>query len=205
MRGIFRLLVSAVAGLLLLLAGGLVVYTAETVADEIGYTAIIRRFIREGWSAMVDAGYVDYILVAAVFFSGGAVALWVDYLIRPENPFKGTINKITKTVTGKTFRNEVVILDGVRYEDCHFYNVKFVFNGGKTELTGNTISGFTLSTDIKEIKQYLMFAGEMGGLAFPAVGDKGPIIFTGVAGAYKPKSASQSSGSQSDTGEKTQP
>jgi hypothetical protein len=54
-----------------------------------------------------------------------------------------------KTVVGKTFRNEVIILDGTKYVGCTFENVTFKYNGTTPiQLSGNQVSGtIRLATD----------------------------------------------------------
>ena len=46
------------------------------------------------------------------------------------------------SVVGKTFRNEVVPLDGYNYSNCEFYNVTFKYNGTTAvQFTHNNIHG----------------------------------------------------------------
>jgi len=78
MRAAIRYVITVAAAILI----GLAVYTAQAVVDEVGYTAAVRRIIREGWSAVVDAGYADLFTWGALFFSGVALALWTDYCLR---------------------------------------------------------------------------------------------------------------------------
>lgn len=45
-------------------------------------------------------------------------------------------------ITGRTFRNEKVLLDGHKYTDCTFDNVTFTYNGtALVAFTHNTING----------------------------------------------------------------
>jgi len=78
MRRLFRLALTGIAAVFF----GLAIFTAETVADAVGYTDWIRSLVRDGWSAMIDAGYASWIQAGALFFGGAALALWVDFLIR---------------------------------------------------------------------------------------------------------------------------
>ena len=68
MRRLFRLALTGIAAVFF----GLAIFTAETVADAVGYTDWIRSLVRDGWSAMIDAGYASWIQAGALFF-GGAV------------------------------------------------------------------------------------------------------------------------------------
>jgi hypothetical protein len=47
-----------------------------------------------------------------------------------------------ETVVGKTFRNEIVPLDGRSYSNCQFFNVTFEYNGtGPVQLLNNAFHG----------------------------------------------------------------
>lgn len=74
MRAGFRYIVTGIGtALFVVFALGV-----ETVATEWGYVS----FIQGGWRAVVDAGYADWVRWGALFFSGGAVALWIDSWLR---------------------------------------------------------------------------------------------------------------------------
>ena len=38
-------------------------------------------------------------------------------------------------VKGKTFKNQVVVLDGTRYEECNFADCTMVYSGGPADLS----------------------------------------------------------------------
>lgn len=78
MKNIIRIIVSLIA----LVLTGLAVFTLETVADELGWTGRVREAVRGGVRAVFDAGYADYVLYGAIFFSGITLAMWLDFFIR---------------------------------------------------------------------------------------------------------------------------
>jgi len=53
----------------------------------------------------------------------------------------------TTKVTGKTFENKEVRLDGREYHDCTIRNCTIKYGGGKTGLHGNRISGCQFDFD----------------------------------------------------------
>ncbi len=187
MRKAFRYFVSGIAAFGLLILGGLAVYTAETVADELGYSGLIRGLIKRGWSAMIETGYFELSLWFVLFFFGAAAALWVDYFLRPKNTFVETKIRVEERVRGKFFRNMEIILDGMAYEDCNFYNVTFVYDGGFMEMTGNKIHGCDIRTNIRQIEYYVKFLGELGFVDAPFYGPNGKLEFSGFEKHTIPK------------------
>jgi hypothetical protein len=66
----------------------------------------------------------------------------------PEPKFRVLSEDQLIHVQNKTFRNEVVELDGRHYDECTFINVTFVYQGtANVKFTHNHISGFGISTD----------------------------------------------------------
>jgi hypothetical protein len=57
-------------------------------------------------------------------------------------PSVSIANPITlKSITGRTFQNERVPLDGCAYIGCAFNQVTFVFNGGPCSVTRCSVNG----------------------------------------------------------------
>lgn len=181
MRAALRYGASAIAGLLLLLFGGLTVFTAETVADEIGWTEIVRSTVRSGWNSVTEAGYAAWLVAATILFVGASAALWADYLLRPKNPFAGTKKKIVKKFAGRLFQNEEVHLDGCSYRECTFRNVKLIHNGGKFELVKNKFSGVVISTESIEISSHVELLAQFHFLKTPIYGNTGELRMDGVS------------------------
>ncbi|RUU44108.1 hypothetical protein EOD08_11205 [Mesorhizobium sp. M6A.T.Ca.TU.002.02.2.1] len=119
-------------------------------------------------------------LLTFVFVSGAAAALWLEYVLRPKDPFSETIEIITQKVDGKTFVNEQVPLDGYHYENCTFQNTTFLYNGGRFAFNGNTIEGLFLRSNVNEINQFVRLMGGFGMLSVPAVNEEGNVSFAGV-------------------------
>ncbi len=79
------------------------------------------------------------VVVVCMLLTWGAAAF--DYYDRHKSPFPIWPHPYAPIlVIGKTFRNEEVPLDGYRYSNCVFINVKFVYNG--TTAIGVTDSKF---------------------------------------------------------------
>ena len=72
-------------------------------------------------------------------------------------------------VSNKYFHNERVPLDGFRYSNCTFENVTFVYDGGKTEFSNNTVRGYTIASDSPVINAAMKVFFEMGIVSGPAV------------------------------------
>jgi hypothetical protein len=55
------------------------------------------------------------------------------------DPYRPTV------VVGKTFRNEIVPLDGYSYSNCKFYNVTLLYNGTTPiQFIGNDLYGYRI-------------------------------------------------------------
>lgn len=74
MRKLSRIIFSAVA----LIALTLLTFTTELIAEQMGLV----RLVQGGWRVVVDAGYDEFVFWATIFFCGGALALWIDWLLR---------------------------------------------------------------------------------------------------------------------------
>jgi hypothetical protein len=86
------------------------------------------------------------VLIAAIYAATYVYAVW---FVPPQTVKDGTIfSKFAdpytpRIVSGKTFENEKVLLDGIEYDYCIFTNVTFVYNGTTSiRFTHNTVSGF---------------------------------------------------------------
>jgi hypothetical protein len=78
MRKIFKIAITAIAFVLSLVA----IVTGETILTELGWVKLVQRLIRDGWSAVGEAGFGDFIIFGAVLFTGATMALWADTLLR---------------------------------------------------------------------------------------------------------------------------
>lgn len=78
MRSHIRLISTLVTAGLVILAG----YTIEIAADELGWAMFVRAAIRDGWSAMGDAGYDQYVVWSIFFSLGVTLTLWIDFLVK---------------------------------------------------------------------------------------------------------------------------
>jgi hypothetical protein len=59
-----------------------------------------------------------------------ALQTWFNQKLEAPSQFaKWPDHYMPTLITGKTYRNEEVILDGYAYSNCEFYNVTFVYNG----------------------------------------------------------------------------
>jgi hypothetical protein len=95
------------------LAVGLAIFTTETVADELGWTAAVRAFVKSGPSAMLEAGY-DATIIALFWFLTGALAVsWGDWLFRRWEASKRVQNWQHFTVDWQGGRSIINKLHGV--------------------------------------------------------------------------------------------
>lgn len=186
MRKLFRLAISGIATFAVLILGGLAVFTAETAADELGYSGFIRGIIKHGWAMMLQTGYFELALWATLFFCGGAAALWADHFLRPKNAHLKTKTKIESRVTGKTLQNIEITLDGIAHQKCIFRNVTFIYDGGIFEFSHNEVVGCHVKTNILETERYVRFLAELGFMRVPLYGDKGKIELTGFKTSKDP-------------------
>jgi hypothetical protein len=128
LKKIFRLFISLVAFVMLVLA----TLTVEVASEEFGWIETLKVAIRGRIRAMFDWGYDQWVLRGLIFFSGADVALWIDFIIRKKTMVQiADVDKISGFHVAEIFRNQEVLLDGHSYKNCKFYNVNFVYNGGK--------------------------------------------------------------------------
>lgn len=179
MRKLFRYTVSAIAAFLFLIASGLAVFTAETVADEIGYTALIRNLIKNGVSDMFNAGYFELAFYGFLFFAGGAITLWIDYLIRPSTVKVNTKLKIENTIKKKEYMNTEVKVDGNMFVECKFNNVTFIYNGGASGFKNCEFMGYNVTSEISEVNVIFYFLHQLDMLKAPLRSDEGLLPKTG--------------------------
>jgi hypothetical protein len=76
-------------------------------------------------------------------------------------------------ITGRTFRNQRVLLDGHDYQNCTFENVTLVYNGRVGNFSNNVVRGFLLSSDLPEINSAMKLLFDMGFLKIPLISDAG--------------------------------
>lgn len=154
LRTILRYALTAVAGVLLALA----YFTVETAADEAGYTDFIRRVVRGGWSAMVDAGYSEWVISLATFFSGGAIALWADHWIR------GKPKQVPAEVSaGIYFKVGDSRFESVRIENTYNTHSWYCLSGAQLflfivferEIADGHIAVLTTAEDIEWLEHYI--------------------------------------------------
>ena len=77
-----RKLFLGISWLVTLLLGGLLVFTVETAAEEMGYVEYVRNLVSGGVIAVIDWRYADWILVGFSFFLGASIALVLDGQVR---------------------------------------------------------------------------------------------------------------------------
>lgn len=172
LRSIFRL---ALTGLLFLV-GVIAVVTVETAADEVGYTSAVRSILNNGVSAFKGWSYSDAALLLFAVLLGAVAALWIDYFIRKATTitFPKT-NRISETKRGQVFRNQEVLLDGIRYEQCEFHNVTFKYNGGIVAFTNNQIFGCVIASDVPELNGLAHLLHQFGFLRVPMMDEQGDV------------------------------
>lgn len=187
MRRLFRKAITTIGALLFLVASGLLVFTAETVAEATGYTAWIQGVVSSGMAFMFDAGLTDWAVRLALLFCGGAVALWIDSLLRKANPFEAAQDKVSNTFQGKNFYNEEVKLDGSAYVGCRFKNVTFIYSGGAFEFRDNFLDGYMLKTDVIEMNSLVRLMAELDMLKVPLLSDGGKLELKGVTKIANPQ------------------
>lgn len=123
MRGIVRTILSLLSVILL----GLLVFTLETVADELGWVGAVREFVRGETRELSEAGHSSIVYAAFLVTLGSALTLWADYVVRKLFPPK--LGKIKETIEGKLFRHERVPIDGRRFVKCTLDGVTLVYEG----------------------------------------------------------------------------
>ncbi|HWF59402.1 MAG TPA: hypothetical protein VN666_03730 [Nitrospira sp.] len=83
-----------------------------------------------------------------VVFSLILNAVGFYFLWHPRDPFAHWKDYVKEQINSKTFRNEVVILDGKSYRDCTFIDVTFQYDGNAPfEFTHNKV--FTHGVQMK--------------------------------------------------------
>lgn len=75
-------LVRIFGGISWLLVVGLTLFTAETVADELGWTEEVREFVRAGPGAMFSASYESWIAATFWLLTGAVSVSWLEWLFR---------------------------------------------------------------------------------------------------------------------------
>lgn len=89
-------------------------------------------------------------------------------------------------ITGKSFYNERVLLDGHAYSDCRFDHVTLVTNGGGFSLAHNDfITRPIISTDDPRILGAITVLAKMDLLKYP-LGINGQLIAPGITNAEGP-------------------
>lgn len=167
---------------LTLIVVALFVFTAETIADEAGWTDTVRAFVKGGWSAVVDAGYSDWLMAGTLFFGGITAALWGDHFFREWFPV--TFSKKKKRVEGQTFRHTKLVIDGKSFHNCTFDGVRLVYNGtGFYDFVGCRFLDFSISVETDSAK---------GAVALIKLlqASKRPVIFEGSQPQLPPETES---------------
>ena len=155
---------------------GLWIYFTENVADRLG----LDEFAKSGGQALLDSSYVEWISWSALFISGAAVALWIDYLLRPAPRTIEPVTNVTEFFQDRYYMNEEVLLDGCSYENCTFKSVKLVYNGGVFHFVGNTIEApISFRTESQEAQSILKFLTDLGIIQVPVIDEHGPMDFDG--------------------------
>ena len=80
MRQILRFVLSGISSSLWVL----VALNLEVWASTEGWD----RFFPDGWKTMTNLGYGNYLLYGALFVTGGATSLWMDYWLRRREEIK---------------------------------------------------------------------------------------------------------------------
>jgi hypothetical protein len=93
------------------------------------------------------------------FLEGGQTATYANVQF-PRQPDSYT----PAVVSGKTFKNERVLLDGTLYQECSFWNVTFIYNGTTSvKFTRNKIYGtFILRSDSPAVDGVLSLMKGLG-------------------------------------------
>jgi hypothetical protein len=176
--GIFLWFITIVAlGLLARIAWVLVGQNIEIVSSERGYD----KLLSQHWSEILDWLAVNgfWLSLATAALIGGAVALWINVILQPSaeagESETDAIEQEWQNFTGRTFRNEVVMLDYRSYIGCTFYNVTFVYDGGPTRLERNEIHGAMIRSKNSEINSAIQLLHEFGFLNRPVVDEHGEV------------------------------
>lgn len=121
----------------------------QALRDAPEVSALIPSFIRGGWW--------NYIPLA---FLIGAGVSWIVGRISKPGPTQSSVswrNPHFDIVSGHTYVNKSIEIDGKSFRDCSFENVSFIFHGlAPAEFLGNTkmSRGFSLDTDNPAIMLY---------------------------------------------------
>lgn len=107
--------------------------------------AVMRRPNRRRLSALLGFVPLGLMIVATIILVGRTLeigpfkeASTPAVFIKWPDPYRPT------TVIGKTFRSETVLLDGISYSGCEFYDVTFLYNGTTpVQFTNNKVFGRT--------------------------------------------------------------
>lgn len=160
-----------------MLFGGLLLYTAEIAAEELGWAGFVKRLIKEGIGVMSDVSANLWLSYGFLFFLGAAISLWIDSFIRAK--YTVTVNRETRireTIRGRLYANERVLIDGKRFENCTFRNARIVFNGGEMEFDGCTFDSLLFETEVLEADRVISLLHEMGMLNGPMLSADGERI-----------------------------
>jgi hypothetical protein len=114
MRWVIRFGLAALWGIV----ATLLMLTTETAADEMGYVSGVRAVVRQGWRAMVDAGYADWLVRLFWLLSGFVVAVWGEYGLRKIEARRATDFKAHATFgieAGFAFGSAVSGIDGMEW------------------------------------------------------------------------------------------
>jgi hypothetical protein len=119
-----------------------------TFRDLIDYLPQIYELFRKNFAAM---SILILGCITATFFITRLI-----YLHENTNEHLNEENYKPIAIVGKTFRNEIVPLDGYAYSDDTFENVTFVYNGTTPlQFTHNTVGGFVMKSDNPAINYVL--------------------------------------------------
>lgn len=164
MRNTLRIAFPLFAVLVSIPIGAIYRLNIENWAEHKGFDTILTG----GLQAVMDSSLGVWLIILFFVLIGGSIALWLDFFVRKYTTISiPKTRKVRTTVSGRTFRNEKVLLDGYRYEGCTFINCTLIYNGGAGELRNNKFDAPIIESDVPEIEKMIFLLNELGYVNVP--------------------------------------
>ena len=114
------------------------------------------------WPMLDENGWLLWL--AIIFFVGTIISSSVGwYLVTHPKPIDyGWDEYKFEIIEDKTFRNEVVVLDGKRFINCNFYNITFEYNGNApVQMIDVKIGGINIKSENPSIQTMMKIFKEL--------------------------------------------
>lgn len=134
-------------------------YVFGYIADGLGIGKTIESVTQGGWTAVLDYGYATIIKYGIAIVAGGALALWVQYFAEGIAVWLKQRKRLE--ISGKSYENAVIPLDGNSFKNCHFSWVVFAYNGGEFEFDRNVVYQCKVRTRNEHIDRFLSFLDDL--------------------------------------------